>query len=76
LARIQSLVTTYQGKVANAHGRVSSTTDTILTWLLVTAIALTLLFIIVAAALLLLIFVCWQYIRHGHFPSLRIATTS
>jgi hypothetical protein len=76
LVRIQSLVNTYQGKVTNTQERVSSTTNTILTWLLVTAVALTLLCIIVAAALLLLIFVCWQYIRHGHFPSLRIATTS
>jgi hypothetical protein len=76
LARIQSLVNTYQGKVTNAQDRVSSTTNTILTWLLVTAISLTLLFIIVAAALLLLIYVCWQYIRHGRFPSLRVASGS
>jgi hypothetical protein len=76
LARIQSLVTTYQAKVVNAQGRFSSTTDTILTWLLVTAIALTLLFIIVAAALLLLIYVCWQYIRHGRFPSLHVSSGS
>ena len=72
LARIQSLVNTYQAKAVQAQDRVSSTTNTILTWLLVTAIALTLLFIIVAAALLLLIYVCWQYIRHGRFPSLRV----
>jgi len=28
--------------------------------------------IIVAVALLLLIYVCWQYIRRGRFPSLRV----
>ncbi len=43
--------------------------DTILTWLLVNAIALTLLFLIVAVALVLLIVVCWPFIRHGRFPS-------
>ena len=75
LARIQSLVTTYQARVAQAQDRVSSTTNTILTWLLVTAISLTLLCIIVAVALLLLIYVCWQYIRHGRFPSLRVVRT-
>ena len=76
LVRIQSLVNTYQTKVANAQDRVTSTTNTTLTWLLITAVSLTILSIIVTVALLLLIFVCWQYIRHGHFPSLRIATTS
>jgi len=75
LARIQSLINTYQAKVANAQDRVTSTTNSILTLLLVTAIALTLLSIIIAAALLLLIYVCWQYIRHGHFPSLRVVRT-
>jgi hypothetical protein len=72
LARIQSLVNTYQAKVTNAQDRVTSTTNQILTLLLVTAISLTILFIITAAALLLLIYFCWQYIRHGRFPSLRV----
>jgi hypothetical protein len=72
LARIQSLVNTYQAKVANAQDRVTSTMNTVLTWLLVTAIALTILFIIIAAALLLLFLVCLQYVLHGRFPSLRV----
>jgi len=72
LARIQSLVNTYQAKAVQAQDRVTSTTNTILTLLLVTALSLTLLFIIVAVALLLLIYVCWQYIRRGRFPSLRV----
>jgi len=72
LARIQSLVNTYQAKAVQAQDRVSSTTNTILTLLLVTAVSLTLLLIIVAVALLLLIYVCWQYIRRGRFPSLRV----
>jgi hypothetical protein len=72
LARIQSLVNTYQTKVANAQDRVTSTTNTILTWLLVSSIALTIIFIIIAAALLLLFLICLQYILHGRFPSLRV----
>ncbi|HEY6408770.1 MAG TPA: hypothetical protein VIY29_15020, partial [Ktedonobacteraceae bacterium] len=72
LARIQTLVNTYQAKGLRAQDRVSSTTNTILTWLLVTALSLTLLWIIVLAGLLLLIYFCWQYIRHGRFPSLRV----
>jgi hypothetical protein len=72
LARIQSLVTTFQGKVANAQDRVTSTTNTILTWLLISAVSLTLLIIIVAAALILFFLVCLQYVIYGRFPSLRI----
>jgi len=72
LARIQSIANTYQAKIANVQDRVTSTTNTILTWLLVTAIAVTILSIIVTVALLLLFLICLQYIIHGHFPSLRV----
>ena len=72
LARIQGLVNKYQAKVTQAQERVSSTTNTILTLLLVTALSLTLLLIIFSAGLLLLIYICWQYIRKGRFPSLRV----
>ena len=72
LAKIQSLINTYQSKVTNAQDRVTSTTNTILTWLLVTAISLTILCLIVAAALVLLFLICLQYVLHGRFPSLRV----
>ena len=75
LARIQGLVNTYQAKVKQAQDRVSSTTNTILTLLLVTAVSLTLLLLIFSAGLVLLIYVCWQYIRTGRFPSLRVVRT-
>src|SRR5439155_6774448 len=75
LARIQSLVNTYQAKSIQAQDRVSSTTNTILTLLLVTAVSLTLLLIIFSAGLLLLIYVCWLYVRYGHFPSLLVVST-
>ncbi len=73
LTRIQSLINTYQAKVTNAQDRVTSTTNTILTWILIIAVAWTIIFIIVAAALLLLFLVCLQYIIHGRFPSLRVS---
>jgi hypothetical protein len=72
LARIQGLVNTYQAKVTQAQDRVSSTTNTILTLLLVTAVSLTLFYIIFSAGLVLLVYVCWQYVRKGRFPSLRV----
>jgi hypothetical protein len=75
LARIQGLVNTYKAKVAQAQDRVTSSTNTVLTLLLVTAISLTLFFIIFSAGLLLLIYVCFQYIRFGRFPSLRVEVT-
>jgi hypothetical protein len=72
LARIQSLVNKYQVKGLQAQDRVTSTTNSILTLLLLTALSLTLLILIFSAGLVLLVYVCWQYIRHGRFPSLRV----
>src|SRR5436190_2803663 len=39
-------------------------------------VSLTLLFIIFALGLVLLMWVCWQFIRTGHFPSLRVLYAS
>ncbi len=72
LAKMQSLINTYQAKITNAQERVASTTNSILTWLLVSAIAVTILCITVAVALLLLFMVCLQFVIHGRFPSLRV----
>ena len=74
LARIQALVNTYQAKVTQAQERVSSTTNMVLTLLLVTAVSLTLLLLIFSAGLVLLIYICWQYVRFGRFPSLRVVS--
>ena len=72
LAKIQSIITTYQAKVINAQNRLTSTTNQILTYLLVTAISITILCLIVAAALLMFFLFCLQYVIHGRFPSLRV----
>jgi hypothetical protein len=39
------------------------------------AVSLTALFVVVAAGQVLLIYVCWQYVRSGRFPSLRVASS-
>ena len=39
-------------------------------------VSLTLLFIIFALGLVLLMWVCWQFVRTGHFPSLRVLYAS
>jgi hypothetical protein len=75
LARLQGLVNKYQAKAMQAQDRVASTTNTILALFLITAIALSLFFIIFTVGLVLLIYVCWQYIRFGRFPSLRVKIT-
>ncbi|HYB00008.1 MAG TPA: hypothetical protein VED37_07300 [Ktedonobacteraceae bacterium] len=72
LAKIQSTINANQAKVTNAQERVTSTTNTILTWLLVATISWTILCIIVAAALLLFFLFCLQFVIHGRFPSLRV----
>jgi len=72
LAKIQSLIHTYQAKVINAQNRLTARTNQILTLLLVSAISVTILCLIVAAALLLLFLFCLQFVIHGHFPSLRV----
>ena len=72
LAKIQSLINTYQAKVINAQNRLTARTNQILTLLLVTAISVTLLCLIAAAALLLLFLFCLQFVIHGRFPSLRV----
>ena len=72
LAKIQTIINTYQAKVINAQNRLTSSTNQVLTYLLVTAISVTILCLIVAAALLLLFLFCLQFVIHGRFPSLRV----
>ena len=75
LRQVQTLINKYQTKVTDTQTRVTSTSNTILTMMNVLAVALTILFIIYAMGLVLLVFFCWQYVRNGRFPSLRIAIT-
>ena len=76
LAQIQAIVNKYQAKVADTQARVTSASNRILTLINLLAVSLTILFIIFALGLVLLIWVCWQYVRTGHFPSLRVVRPS
>ncbi|HEY6409535.1 MAG TPA: hypothetical protein VIY29_18910, partial [Ktedonobacteraceae bacterium] len=61
--------------VASTKERITSTTQTILTLLIVFAVSLTFLLIASSGGLVLLIYLCWQYVRKGRFPSLRVVST-
>jgi hypothetical protein len=72
LARIQGTVNTYQSTVTSTQKRVTAISNAILLLIDVGVVSLTLLFIIFAVGLVLLMWVCWQFVRTGHFPSLRV----
>jgi membrane-associated HD superfamily phosphohydrolase len=72
LARIQAIVNKYQAAVTRAQERVTSTSNNILLLIDLSAVSLTILLLIFAVGMVLLIYVCWQYVRTGRFPSLRV----
>jgi len=76
LARIQDTVNTYQATVTRTQTRVTATSNAVLLLLDVGVVSLTLLFIVFAIGLVLLLWVCWQFVRTGHFPSLRVVIAS
>ncbi len=76
LMRIQDTVNTYQATVTRTQRRVTATSNAVLLLIDVGVVSLTLLFIIFATGLVLLMWVCWQFVRTGHFPSLRVVYAS
>jgi hypothetical protein len=76
LARIQETANTYQATVTRTQQRVTAISNSVLLLLDVGVVSLTLLFIIFATGLVLLLWVCWQFVRTGHFPSLRVMFAS
>jgi membrane protein implicated in regulation of membrane protease activity len=76
LARIQDTVNTYQATVTRTQNRVTAISNSVLLLIDVGVVSLTLLFIIFAIGLVLLLWVCWQFVRTGHFPSLRVVYVS
>jgi hypothetical protein len=76
LSRIQDTVNTYQATVTRTQDRVTSISNNILLGIDVGIVSLTLLFFIFAVGLVLFLWVCWQFVRTGHFPSLRVAYAS
>jgi hypothetical protein len=76
LARIQDTVNTYQATVTRTQQRVTAISNNILLGIDVGIVSLTLLFLIFAVGLVLFLWVCWQFVRTGHFPSLRVVYAS
>jgi hypothetical protein len=76
LVRIQDAVNTYQSTVTRTQQRVTATGNAVLLLIDVGTVSLTLLFIIFATGLVLLMWVCWQFVRTGRFPSLRVLYAS
>jgi len=66
----------YQAKVAHTIMQISTTSNNLLLLIDALAVSLMLLYLIFAAGLVLLIYSCWQYVRTGRFPSLRVEITS
>jgi hypothetical protein len=73
LAQTKSTALKYQAVVAQKEQRVTDFSHTLVRIINVLVLSLTSLFLVVAAGQVLLIYVCWQYVRRGRFPSLRVA---
>jgi predicted nucleic acid-binding Zn-ribbon protein len=73
LAQIQTTAASHQATLAERQQRVTDLADTLLRAINLLVLSLTALFLVLAAGQVLLIYVCWQYVRAGRFPSLRLA---
>jgi archaellum component FlaC len=75
LAGVQQTISKYQATVTRTQDRIESTSNTILFLLDLSTILLTLFLLISAAGQALLFYICWRFVRTGHFPSLRVTLT-
>ena len=73
LAQIQAAMAKQQATLAQRQQQVTDLSDTLLRAINLLVVLLTVLFLVFAAGQVLLIYICWQYIRAGRFPSLRVA---
>jgi hypothetical protein len=73
LAQIKATAINYQARVVQKQQRVTDLSHTLLRIINVLVLSLTAIFLLVAAGQVLLIYVCWQYVRRGRFPLLRVA---
>jgi hypothetical protein len=73
LAQMKSAVVKYQATVAQKQQQVTDLSHTMLRAINLLVLSLTALFLVVATGQVLLIYVCWQCVRRGRFPSLRVA---
>jgi hypothetical protein len=73
LAQIQAAVAKHQTTLAQRQQQVTDLANMLLRTINLAVVLLTVLFLVFAAGQVLLIYICWQYVRTGRFPSLRVA---
>jgi chromosome segregation ATPase len=72
LAQIKSTVMKYRTAVAQKRQQVNDVSHRMLRAINLFVLSMTALFLVVAAGQVLLIYVCWQYVRRGRLPLLRV----
>jgi len=72
LTQIKSAAVKYQATVVQKQQRVTNLSNTLLRLINLLVLSLTTLFLVVAVGQILLVYVCWQYVRRGKFPLLRV----
>jgi hypothetical protein len=72
LAQIKSAAVKYQAGVVQKQQQVIDLTRTMLRVINLFVLSMTALFLVVATGQVLLVYVCWQYVRRGRFPLLRV----
>lgn len=75
LAQVQQTVNKYKATVAHGQDRIVSISKTAFLLTNLSAVLLTLFSLMFALGQALLIYVCWLYVRTGHFPTLRVSLT-
>ena len=73
LAQIKSTAVKYQATVAEKQQQITNFSHTLLRAINLLVLSMTALFLVVAVGQVLLIYVCWQCVRKGRFPLLRVA---
>ena len=72
MAQINATTVKYQATVAQKRQQVADLSRRLLRVVNVLVLSLNVIFIVVGIAQMLLIYVCWQYIRRGKFPLVRV----
>jgi len=72
MTQIKSATVKYQTAVVQKRQQVTAFSQRLLCAISLLELSLTVFFTVIAAGQALLIYVCWQYIRRGKFPMLRV----
>jgi hypothetical protein len=76
LAQIKSTAVKFQAAVEQKQQQLADLSHTVLRTINLLVVSLTALLVVVAAGQMLLIYVCWEYVRSGRFPLLRVMRTN